>query len=76
MSIANEWIVLDTNIWIFGLRNQPDETACYQLLQHLNKLYVKTPYQIFLELQANLDSDELKRFFLLNYLYPNRIEIS
>ena len=37
---------------------------------------VKMPYQIFLELQANLDPDELKQFFHLIYLYPNRIEIS
>jgi len=37
---------------------------------------VKTPYQIFLELKANLDSDELKRFFRLVHLYPNRIELS
>ena len=76
MSIANEWIVLDTNIWIFGLRNQADQPACSQLLQCLNKLYVKTPYQIFLELQVNLDAEELKRFFRLIYLYPDRIEIS
>ena len=76
MSIANEWIVIDTNIWIFGLRNQVDQPACYQLLQYLNKLYVKTPYQIFLELQTNLDHEELKRLFHLIYLYPNRIEIS
>ena len=73
MSIDNEWIVLDTNIWILGLRNQ---AACYRLLQCLNKLYVKTPYQIFLELQANLNPDELKRFFRLIHLYPNRIELS
>jgi predicted nucleic acid-binding protein len=76
MSIDNEWIVLDTNIWIFGLREQADQPACYQLLQCLNKLYVKTPYQIFLELKANLDSDEMKRFFRLIHLYPNRIELS
>jgi predicted nucleic acid-binding protein len=76
MSIDNEWIVLDTNIWIFGLREQPDQPACFQLLQCLNKLYVKTPYQIFLELKANLDSDELKRFFRLIHLYPKRIELS
>jgi hypothetical protein len=65
MSIANEWIVFDTNIWIFGLRNQADQPACYQLLQSLSLLYVKTPYQIFLELQANLVPEELKRFFRL-----------
>jgi len=76
MSIDNEWIVLDTNMWIFGLREQADQPGCYQLLQCLNKLYVKTPFQIFLELRANLDPEELKRFFRLIHLYPNRIELS
>lgn len=76
MSIANDGVVLDTNIWIFGLRHQTDRPACYQLLQRLNKLYVKTPYQIFLELQANLDPEEFKRFFHLIHLYPDRIELS
>lgn len=76
MSIADDWIILDTNIWILGLRNQTEVPACYQLLQYLNKIYVKTPYQIFLELQANLDHEELKRFFHLIYLYPYHIELS
>lgn len=76
MNIHNEWIVLDTNIWVFGLRNQPDQPACYKLLQGLNELYVKTPYQVFLELQANLDPEEMKRFFRLIHIYPNRIELS
>ena len=76
MSIDNEWIVLDTNIWIFGLRNLKDQPACFQILQCLNRLYVKTPYQIFLELQANLDPEELKRFFRLIHFYPSRIELS
>lgn len=76
MSIDDEWIVFDTNIWIFGLRQQEDQPACQQLLQGLNKLYVKAPYQIFLELKANLIPEELKRFFRLIYLYPNRIELS
>ena len=75
MNIDNEWIVLDTKIWIFGLQNQSDQPACYQLLQCLNNLYVKMPYQVFLELQANLDPEELKRFFRLIHLYPNRIEL-
>ncbi len=69
----DEWIVFDTNIWIFGLRKQSD---CYQLLQNLHKLYVKTPYQIFLELQANLIPEELKRFFRLVHLNPNHTELS
>jgi predicted nucleic acid-binding protein len=73
MSIDNEWIVLDTNIWIFGLRNQADRPACSRLLQHLNQLHVKTPFQILLELQANLDPEEMKRFFRLVDLDPDRI---
>lgn len=76
MSIANDWIVFDTNIWIFGLRNQADKPACHQLLLCLNNLYVKIPYQIFLELQSNLDREEFKRFFRLIHLYPARIEPS
>ena len=35
MSILDEWIVLDTNIWIFGLRRVPDIPACAQLLERL-----------------------------------------
>ncbi len=68
----DEWVVFDTNIWIFGLRRQHD---CYQLLQGLHTLYVKTPFQIFLELQANLSPEELKRFFRLVHLNPNHVEL-
>ncbi len=32
-------VVLYTNIRIFGLRQQPDRAACYQVLENLNRLY-------------------------------------
>ena len=32
MSIRDEWIILDTNIWIFGLRRVPDIPACAEIL--------------------------------------------
>jgi predicted nucleic acid-binding protein len=54
VSIQDEWIVLDTNIWIFGLRRVPDFPACAELLDHLNQLRVALPRQILQELQANL----------------------
>ncbi|MBN2580401.1 MAG: type II toxin-antitoxin system VapC family toxin [Pirellulales bacterium] len=76
MSIGNEWIVFDTNIWIFGLRNQADQPACHRLLQNFHRFSVKIPYQIFLELKANLEPDELKRFFRLIHLDPRRSELS
>jgi hypothetical protein len=75
MSINNEWIVFDTNIWIFGLRNQADRPACYRLLQHLGRLQTKIPFQVFLELKANLEPEEMKRLFHLMGLCPDRIEL-
>lgn len=69
MSIRDEWILLDTNIWIFGLRRVPDFPACTELLENLNRLRVMLPRQILQELQANLVEDELRALFrLLNRL--------
>ena len=50
MSIRDEWIILDTNVWIFGLRRIPDFAACAELLQNLNRLRVVLPRQILQEL--------------------------
>ncbi len=69
MSIRDEWVVLDTNIWIFGLRRVTDCPACAELLENLNQLQVALPRQILQELQANLTEDELRVLFqLLNRL--------
>jgi len=69
VSIRDEWVVLDTNIWIFGLRRTVDCPACAELLENLNQLQVALPRQILQELQANLTEDELRVLFqLLNRL--------
>jgi predicted nucleic acid-binding protein len=69
VSIRDEWIVLDTNIWIFGLRRVPDFPACAELLENLNRLRIVLPRQILQELQANLVEDDLRALFrLLNRL--------
>ncbi len=69
MSIRDDWIILDTNVWIFGLRRIPHLPACAELLQNLNQLRVVLPRQILQELQANLVDDELRALFrLLNRL--------
>jgi predicted nucleic acid-binding protein len=59
VSIRDEWILLDTNVWIFGLRRVPDFPACAELLENLIRLRVVVPRQILQELQANLFDDEL-----------------
>ncbi len=75
MTIAHEWVVLDTNIWIFGLRNQSEKPACADLLRFIHRLFVKIPRQVVLELYANLSDSEIQDFFRLINRYPDRIEI-
>ncbi|MEW6324476.1 MAG: PIN domain-containing protein [Nitrospirota bacterium] len=75
MSLRDEWIVLDTNIWIFGLRRHPDAPACSSLLDRLSQLRVVLPRQIVRELQANLTESELRSLFHLLEQFPDRIKI-
>jgi predicted nucleic acid-binding protein len=76
MTIGREWIVLDTNVWIFGLRNVPERPACAQLLRRLPDLFVKVPRQILLELRANLSHEEMGDFFRLVNRHPEQRKIS
>lgn len=75
MTIKTEWVVLDTNVWIFGLRRQPGYSACVELLNSLNQLRVKIPRQILRELQANLSDDEMRELFRLLNRYSERVDI-
>lgn len=76
MSIQDEWIVLDTNIWIFGQRRVAGFTECAELLDFLNRLRIVLPRQILQELQANFSESEMSSLFrLLNRLpVPPRID--
>ena len=75
MTIEPDWIVLDTNIWIFGLRHQPEQPACAQVLQHLPQLHVQIPRQVLLELQANLRDEEMREFFRLLHRHAGQTEM-
>ena len=76
MTIEREWVVLDTNVWIFGLRQEPTRPACFHLLRRLPDLFVRVPRQILLELRANLRQEEMDDFFRLLNRHPERREIS
>ena len=76
MTIEREWIVLDTNVWIFGLRQEPTRPACFQLLRRLPDLFVRVPRQILLELHANLSQEEMDDFFRLLNRHPEQRKIS
>jgi predicted nucleic acid-binding protein len=61
-SIRGEVVALDTNVFIFALRKEPNFPACETLLfDRLNALQVYMPLQIFLELQRNLTASEMRR---------------
>ena len=72
MTIEGEWIVLDTNVWIFGLRQEPTRLARFHLLRRLPDLFVRVPRQILLELRANLRHEELDDFFRLLNRHPEQ----
>lgn len=76
MSILDEWIVLDTNIWIFGLRRNPDVPACAQLLGLLDRLHIVLPRQILQELQANFSEAETRTLFGLFSHISHRVKIT
>jgi predicted nucleic acid-binding protein len=75
MTIQNEKIVLDTSIWIFGLRRSPEFPACSLLLEKLNQLQIVIPLQVLRELQVNFTESELAKFFHLINQFPNQVTI-
>lgn len=61
-SIRGEKVALDTNVWIFALRKDPNFAACETLVfDKLHELQIHMPLQIFIELQHNLASGEMQR---------------
>jgi predicted nucleic acid-binding protein len=75
MTIFDEWISFDTNIYIFGIRENPNFPACIELLERIGELYVYIPRQVIRELQNNLQPDEVFELFELFNHYPDRIRI-
>ncbi len=76
MTIADDWIAFDTNIYIFGVRKNPKFPACVELLERIGELQVYLPRQIIRELHNNLQPDEVHELFSLFHRYPNRIRIN
>lgn len=75
MTIRDELVVLDTNIWIFGLRRHPDFLSCVLLIDRLSQLRVVLPRQVLLELKANLTDSELRRLFYLMKQFSKQVVI-
>jgi hypothetical protein len=59
-----QWL-LDTNVWIFGLRRDKTFPACAQLLDRLGSFSVVIPLQVLKELNLTLTETEMRDFYRL-----------
>jgi hypothetical protein len=63
--IRDELVALDTNQFVFALRNDAGHAACRTLLfDRLPELSIYMPLQILLELQRNLPADQMRASLL------------
>jgi hypothetical protein len=63
-SIRTEWVALDTNEYIFGIRGNSDFAASEKLLtEGIASLRVMVPLQVLTEVSRNLSGAELKAFY-------------
>ncbi len=72
---ANRWL-LDTNVWIFGLRGDQALPSCAKLLERIGSFVVTIPLQVLKELNLNLTEVEMSDFYQLLNSYPDFIEVS
>ena len=47
VTLMADWVVLDTNVWIFGLRRQEGQMACQRLLRVQDKITSHFEVQLY-----------------------------
>jgi predicted nucleic acid-binding protein len=76
MIIQPERWLLDTNVWVFGLRGDAAFPACTQLLDRVGSFAVVIPLQVLKELNLALTEDEMRDFYRLINQCSEFIELS
>ena len=56
-TLSEPWL-LDTNVWLFGLRRSEPFLTCAELLDQIGLYSVIIPFQVLEELNTNLTKDE------------------
>jgi predicted nucleic acid-binding protein len=72
---TERWLI-DTNVWIFGLRRDEKSPDSARLLQKLGSFTALIPLQIIKELHLNLTDREMAEFYGLLNRFPNRSELN
>lgn len=76
MTTGPERWLLDTNVWVFGLRRDQRFSACAQLLDQLGSFPVVIPLQVLKELNLTFTETEMRYFYRLINQNPDLIELS
>lgn len=76
ITIRRERWLLDTNLWILGLRQHPSFPECAQRLDRIGSFSVLIPLQVLKELTLVLSEDEIRDFYLLINQYSDSVELS
>lgn len=76
MPIPTERWLIDTNVWIFGLRRDEKFPDSVRLLQTLGSFTALIPLQVLKELHLNLTDSEMAQFYGLLNRFPNRAELN
>jgi len=76
MTTPRERWLLDTNVWIFGLRRESGLPACAQLLERIGTFSVVIPLQVLKELNLVLSETEMRDFYQTINQSPEFIELS
>jgi len=76
MIIPPERWLLDTNVWVFGLRGDDAFPACAQLLDRVGSFSVVIPLQVLKELNLALTEDEMRNFYSVINQCSEFIELS
>jgi len=66
------WL-LDTNVWVFGLRADLTFPACRELLDAIGSFRPLVPLQIIREINAALSKEEVRKFYDLVNEHPGLV---
>ena len=76
MTTPPERWLLDTNVWIFGLRRDETYLACAQLLERIGSFSVVIPLQVLKELNLTLTENEMRGLYRLINQNTDLVELS
>ena len=70
MTIPHDRWLIDTNVWVFGLRRNTEYPDCSELLDRIGSFSLNIPRQLLKELNVNLSEEEMGDFFRLVNEFP------